>query len=104
MGGGGVTVFCPCFPSLCLTDGGDMIRSQLGCPQNKWSLGWNSEGGGAQTGDNDPRSSAMKRLSYKFIYLLSADPGCELARRGEPGLTRHASACHNIEANVKEEE
>lgn len=59
---------------------------------------------GGQTKDNDPRSSAMKRQSYKFIYLLSADLSSELAHRGEPTLTHNASACHNIEKNVKEKE
>lgn len=82
----------------------DPGRSQFGCPQNKWwSLGWNSEGGG-QTRDNDPRSSAVKRHSYKFIYLLSADLSSLPARRGELRFTHNASACHNIEENVKEEE
>lgn len=59
---------------------------------------------GGQTKDNDPRSSAVKRQSYKFIYLLFADLGSELAHRGEPTLTHNALACHNIEKNVKEKE
>lgn len=37
------------------------------------------EGGGEQMRDNDPGCFTVKRQSYKFIYLLSADPP---ARRG----------------------
>lgn len=68
------------------------------------SLGWNGEGGrGGQTRHNDPRP-AVKRQSYKFIYLLSADLSSRPAGRGEPPLTHNASACHNTEENAREEE
>lgn len=115
-GGGGVwegsESFSPAFP-LCILQmgwrwGGVVLVIQaglsLGVLRISGGLWGGTEKEGGQTKDNDLRSSAVKRQSYKFIYLLSADLSSELAHRGEPTLTHNASACHNIEKNVKEKE
>lgn len=85
-----------------------VIRAGLSWAVLKISGGlWGGTGSerGEQMRDNDPGCFTLKRQSYKFIYLLSADPpGAAPPRRGELELALNASACHNIEENVKEEE
>lgn len=40
--------------------------------------------GGGQMRDNDPRCFTVKRQSYKFIYLLPADPPAPWGARAHP--------------------